>query len=461
MNKRRIICIFSVILFCGAYLFSQSDDLMDRATKEYLRGDYAGAIEDFERVLELDENDNAKTLLYKSIVEEGKRRAGNNQLEKAKMYFERALGLNPDDWEVKKNLEEVNDKLGGISKSQKETGAAVDVLQEKINKERQANSSYQNRINSLASEKKKSEKELQEYRKKLEESRIEIEELAKEAIKKQKYIGIFLLAGSVVFIVICVLLILTLRKVYTASTDSQYQLDELQEKFSGKMQEAEKDAAELEQKVASSINKMLEEQKSVVKQISMSAAGKTQEDIEEIKVKLENQFSSQQEKLIELLSLQARAFSVEKTEKIDLGERVITDVNPHIRARADSVELIPKTVSDSRVAEKMLRPYLTDSNNRVRGNACVAIYQYNPELSAKTLQDMVNSPDKWMRLTAAWAIGEIGAPGLIEYLRKLLDDIDPRVKDRAVMAFESMAEVKDDVASEIRKMIRKSRKEEE
>ncbi|MFC2091573.1 HEAT repeat domain-containing protein, partial [Elusimicrobiota bacterium] len=166
-----------------------------------------------------------------------------------------------------------------------------------------------------------------------------------------------------------------------------------------------------------------------------------------------------QNKLIDLLNMQVRANSAENTEKVEVGDRVITDINPHIRARADSVEMIPRTVTDPSVAEKILKPYLNDPNNRVRANACVAIYQYNPEISVKTLQGMASSPDKWMRLSAAWAVGEIGTPEVVQILRKLLDDIDERVRNRAIMAFESMAEVKEEVADEIRKMIDESKQE--
>ena len=67
--------------------------------------------------------------------------------------------------------------------------------------------------------------------------------------------------------------------------------------------------------------------------------------------------------------------------------------------------MIPKTITDPVIAEKMLKPYLSDPNNRVRANACVAIYQYNPEIAIDTLEKMASSHDKWMRLSTAWAVG--------------------------------------------------------
>ena len=87
--------LLAVLILFAIYkaAFTQTEDLMDRAVKEYLRGDYIGAIQDFERVLELEDNDKAKKLLYKSIVEEGKRQYNNSEFEAAKQHFERALEI--------------------------------------------------------------------------------------------------------------------------------------------------------------------------------------------------------------------------------------------------------------------------------------------------------------------------------------------------------------------------------
>lgn len=461
MNKQ-IIILFIIVFGVCLSGFAEDPDLMDRAVKKYLRGDYTGAIDDFERVLELGENEKAKTLLYKSIVEEGRRKYSNGEYENAVEYLERAQGINPADRQVADLLSESNKKIRTAIKLEKESKVAVDILQEKITKEKNEKNSYRKKIGRISQEKKKLQKNLEEYKDKLDKSRAEIENIRNEAVRGRKIFIIFFATGGVVFIVICVFLILSLRKLYLTVSENLYQLDEIQEKFSKRMEESEKQGEELEEKVAKNINKMIDEQKTVVKQLSQTGAGKTQTDIREIKDNLAKNFEQQQEKLIELLQYQARALSAsERVEKIDVGDRVITDVNPNIRARADSVELIPKTITDPNIAEKVLRPYLDDSNNRVRGNACVSIFQYNPELAIKALERMAESPDKWMRLSAAWAVGEIGAPEAVHILRKLLDDVDEKVKDRAVKAFENMAELKEDIAKEIRDMINESKQEDD
>lgn len=461
MNNKKIINIVLVLFAVYKVTFAESGDLIDRAVKEYLRGDYIGAIQDFERVLELENNEKAEKLLYKSIVEEGKRQYNNSKFKDAKQYFERANEIQPDNSEVINMLSKVNKKLGAKAVSEKESRIAVDALQEKVEKERTQKNVFRNRLNSLTSERNRLKKDLKEHKEKLQKSLGEIEQLTDTIRKKQKKLVFLFGAGCIGFIAVGVILIIVLRRVYSASGEHQYQLEELGEKFTVRLDEAKKEGGELEEKVAKSINKMIEEQKEVVKQMSMSVGGKTQTDIEEIKIRLEKHFEVEQNKLIELLNQQIRVLSIEKTEKIELADRVITDINPHVRARADSVELIPRTISDPNVAEKMLKPFLSDPNNRVRANAARAIYQYNPELALATLNDMASSPDKWMRLSTAWAVGEIAAPEVTGILRKLLDDVDESVKNRAIEAFENMADVKEDIAKEIRNMIDEGKKTEE
>jgi tetratricopeptide (TPR) repeat protein len=444
-------------------VFCQTDELMDRATREYLRGDYLGAIQDFERVLELDENEKARRLLYKSLVEEGKRRFINNQFEESKKYLFRALEINPGDPEVMDLISQADAKLG--VKPEKKPEPRDDRLydlQKQIERERAAKNSYRSKLNSLASQRDKLRAKLKINEDKLKTAQENIQGL-EEAAKKKKWpftlVGIL---GAAAALAVAVIIIINLRNVYYSSSESRYQMEDLETKISERLKDADKESGELEERVARSINKMIDGQKDMVKQISVSSAGQTRDDIEHIKAKLDDYFEQQQNRLLDLMAQQVKALSSETTEKIELkgegGRTVITDINPHVRARADGVEMIPKTISDPTVAEKMLRPYLSDPNNRVRANACVAIHRYNPEIAIDALTRMSGSPDKWMRLSAAWAVGEIGTVEVIPIIRKLLDDIEERVKDKAVGSFEKMAEVSEDVGEEIRKIIEDQKK---
>ena len=136
--------------------------------------------------------------------------------------------------------------------------------------------------------------------------------------------------------------------------------------------------------------------------------------------------------LAKLLENQVRK---EETIKLTVntpeGPRVITDINPHIRMRAESVETIASVFKDSKLAPEMLTPFLSDPNNRVQANAAKAIYPYNPKMALDTLQQMSKNTDKWMRMSAAWALGEIATPDTGEMLQLLIDDPDEDVKIKA------------------------------
>ncbi len=138
------------------------------------------------------------------------------------------------------------------------------------------------------------------------------------------------------------------------------------------------------------------------------------------------------------------------------GRKAVTGVDPRVRARADSVEVIADIFKDSPQAAEMLRPFLDDKDNRTRGNATVAYYRYDPEKSVAVLQDMAECKDKWMRFSAAWALGEIGDSDTSSVLENLLDDNDEQVKE---MARKSLSRIIGAQAAEAK--IKKNEKEEE
>jgi len=114
---------------------------------------------------------------------------------------------------------------------------------------------------------------------------------------------------------------------------------------------------------------------------------------------------------------------------------MISDTNPHVRAKGIEVieaELVKEM--DPEVAAKLLTPFLGDPDNRVRANAAKALYDFDKERALDTLREMAESDDKWMRVSAAWAFGEIGSVDTIEYLLKLSEDSEYHVKRRAIKA---------------------------
>jgi len=149
-----------------------------------------------------------------------------------------------------------------------------------------------------------------------------------------------------------------------------------------------------------------------------------------------------QERILGLLEKQSRQF-IGETKKIVVetpggGREIITDINPHIRARADGVELIEATVDDSEVGERLLKPFLEDRESRIRANAGKALYKFNKEKAMVVLTEMCKSDDQWMRLSGAWALGEIGSQTAAEILLSLLQDSWEFVRKRAAKSLEKI-----------------------
>jgi tetratricopeptide (TPR) repeat protein len=174
-----------------------------------------------------------------------------------------------------------------------------------------------------------------------------------------------------------------------------------------------------------------EQQKQLLKVIEQ------QEEYHKQEKHLQEQFA----KLVELWGEQAK--TPQETTKLTVkgpdGEnRTITDISPQIRARAKSVELIDSLFTDSDIVRGLLAPFLEDKNNRIRANAAVVMYKHNPEIAMNTLREMAVSEDKWMRLSAAWGLGEIGTQDGVKLLEMLLDDSDEDVKQRARTSLEKI-----------------------
>ncbi len=163
---------------------------------------------------------------------------------------------------------------------------------------------------------------------------------------------------------------------------------------------------------------------------------------DEFRQRVEKILLGNQERTLDLLEKMSGTLRGE-TKKVIVempggGRQIITDINPHIRARADGVELIESTVDDPKVGERLLKPFLEDRDSRVRANAGKALYKYNKEKAMVVLTEMCKSSDQWMRLSGAWALGEIGSQSAAEILLSLLKDSWEFVRKRAAKSLEKI-----------------------
>ncbi|MBI4864613.1 MAG: HEAT repeat domain-containing protein [Candidatus Riflebacteria bacterium] len=109
--------------------------------------------------------------------------------------------------------------------------------------------------------------------------------------------------------------------------------------------------------------------------------------------------------------------------------------HPMVRVRANAVEALQnfEVGSDERV--RLLIPLLKDDNNRVLGNAIVALWGTAVQSFVQAqVENMMNSSDKWVRVSLASSMGVVNAPGGVPYLIKLLTDPEPEVRKEAIQA---------------------------
>ncbi len=122
---------------------------------------------------------------------------------------------------------------------------------------------------------------------------------------------------------------------------------------------------------------------------------------------------------------------------------MLNDSNPRVRAKGVEIieaELIEQ--KDSELAERILKPFLNDPDNRVRANAVKAIYRYNPEVAMLRLKEMFESQDKWMKVSAAWVAGEIITDETTQFLLKYKDTDDTHLRNRVIKSLIKIKENK-------------------
>jgi HEAT repeat protein len=102
------------------------------------------------------------------------------------------------------------------------------------------------------------------------------------------------------------------------------------------------------------------------------------------------------------------------------------------RIRANAIESLWGL--DTGEARALLLGATRDGNNRVAGNALVALYRLGDNTIIPDLLKMAEHESALFRSTAAWVMGETGDPRFTEVLAKLLPDSNTAVRSRALAA---------------------------
>ncbi len=115
-------------------------------------------------------------------------------------------------------------------------------------------------------------------------------------------------------------------------------------------------------------------------------------------------------------------------------ERRLQEEDPRVRANA--IE------SGATAIVEDMRPVYqaaaSDSNNRVVGNALIALYRMGDAGSVGRLHELTSHPDPAFRATAVWAMGETGDTRFLPVLARILTDPNESIKAAAFRAIKKL-----------------------
>jgi len=427
-----ILCVLLASLFLKTGICQQGEQKLffDNGVQKYFKGDLKGSVDDLERAYSLDRTDEkTKKFLVKALVGLGGEYFNKKDYSSSQPLLKRAYELSPQDPGVKDSY----DRLSSALKAEQERKRVLEEEGKKKEEEAKAleaqKAQEEERHRAEAERARKAEEErrkkdmqdrqavetrrLDELRIKQEERRmIEIAEQKKGEEKREKSALMRTLFMGLILLVCGILIIIVISGTLRERT---------MEEMSVARQESQK-----------------------VIQASTQHAHTFTTKVDEYNKGIKSILTNQMEKILKIMEDQTSSATHETVKMVvtrpDGKKEIITDINPRVRARANGVELIEQTIDDIATGEKLLSPFLNDRDSRVRANAAKGMYKYNREKAMVALNEMCKSQDEWMRLSGAWAMGEIGNSVCMDVLVSLLRDPKDFVAERAVRSLEKILE---------------------
>ena len=372
-------CVFTPFAFAG----EAADTYFHSGVKKYIKKNYEGAITDVEKAISLGTTEkNASAFLAKILIERGSNLFENKQYADSLPYFEKAKKLQPSNKEIESIITAVNEKLKPVIEKVEIT---VERESERVAKELLINAQVQqNKIiesmsrpneimRQVLSKSDEERKRLYEMLDKKNDSLIEAVKSERASVKNIVIYGI----GA-----FTVIMLLVIGFIYVFSIRSALRRESL----------------------------LLKQQEAIMSIVMQQQQALTQGHA--------------------TLRLGGANISPDGTVTPRL---LLNDPNPRVRAKGIEIieaELV-KDNEDPEVAEKILRDFLQDKNNRVRANAVKSMYKYRPDEAYSVAMEMLESDDKWMRISGAWVLGEFeGDTKAAELLLEYKDHNDSHFKAR-------------------------------
>lgn len=433
-----LICIFAISFLIFNISYAQPPEvekLFDQAAEKYLAHDWQGAAVDLKKVVKLDPgNLKAIGLLGRALTSLAKGHQAQGDLEEALRIADEAVKYTPERKEakdvqarIKKDIEKRAEMR--IEERKRRTYAERRKKEEKLAREKMQKESKR----LLAEEtriREKREKALYEEmgkaKKEMEKRKEEI-----EILRQQTYI---IATRWLIIFSIAVLIVIAMSFLVSSRIISNISL-RMREQFtisSDKTSELIRELAEREG-IGASLEELKKANAELLEQITANRAHPMEEDL-----------IKQTENLIGVIgkSVKGAAAGTDNVEfEGEVPRRVVTDISPENRARAKSVVSIAGTINNPTIAARLIAPFLKDKNNRVRAVAAVEMFSFDSISSENTLKEMVQSANKWDRVSAAWAVGEIADLSVLNFLEVLIEDYDPLVKERAISSARKAEEI--------------------
>ena len=391
---RKILLAAAVLAFAAfAFAGDAADTYFNSGVKKYLKKNYDAAIADVEKAIALGSTEkNANAFLVKMLLERGSMLYENKQYIDALPYFEKAKKIQPGNKDIENIIATVNDKLKPVIEK-------IEVTVER------------------------------------ESERVAKELLMNAQVQQNKIIESMTRPNEI------------LRQVLSKSDDERKKLYDLLDKKNDSLIEAVKsEKASLKSVVMYGIGAFTLVMLLVIGFIyffSVRAA-----------MRREELLMKQQEAIMGIVMQQQQVLAQGNATLRIAGPQfpdgtggvttrlLLNDANPRVRAKG--IEIIDaefvKVNEDPEVAEKILGEFLQDKNNRVRANAAKSIYKYRPEEAYGVAVEMLESSDKWMKISGAWLLGEFeGDPKAAEILLKHRDEQDRHFKGRLIKSLTKMS----------------------
>jgi len=410
--KLKILVVLSLLIFSSAA--SAADQVADtyfyRGVQQYLKGNLDDAIADVEKAMELGATGKKETaFIVKLLLERGSILFQNRQYQDARDYFEKALKYDPANKEISQLIEKAKDRMAPATAP---AAAVQQVVPDKsIVQLIQTIQSHQDKLIESVSKPNeiirqilvKSDEEREKYLAIMEKKNdviVDAVKSEKTSVKSIIYIG----AGVVIFSLVIIFVFMYIF--YSRDT-------------------GRREAMILSQQAAF--------MNALYRQQEVLAQGST--------------------------TLRLTSGTAEVKEMVSAKE-MLGDPNSRVRARGIEIieaELVEKK-EDPEVVAKLMDPFLNDKDNRVRGNAVKVLYKYQPEKAMQTVREMLNGDDRWMKISAAWVLGELAGSAeavdvLFEYLEK---DKDFHFQQRSIKSLMNLCKIEPPLPEEARKKAEKA-----